>query len=111
MANNMRTMYAYARAFAGISNRSFKYLYATSISRGNERQTPTRGKYKRCSKMTSRMGTMLDVGANVKKNQNIENAKTGCLRRMNQPNTRIEHRKTIDAMTAGSKMLLDGGKS
>src|SRR2546425_11864947 len=56
-----------------------------SIRKGNDRQTPASGKYSRCSKIRSGMGTKLEVGASVMKNQKIENANTGLVRLHLQP--------------------------
>src|SRR5437870_6479952 len=84
---------------------------ASAINSGNERQTPASGKYRRCSKRTSAIGTTLDVGDSVMKNQRIENASTGCCRRIRHATNKKAAIRAIDPNTAGSKMVEEGRKS
>jgi len=61
--------------------------------------------------MTSMMGTTLEVGDIVMKNQKIEKAKTGLFRRSHQPNKRRATSKPVEAKTEGSKILDESLKS
>src|SRR4029077_3692659 len=55
-----------------------------SMKIGKDRHSPTSGRYKRCSKITSLIGKKLDVGASVIKNHKIENETIGCRFRSHQ---------------------------
>ena len=61
--------------------------------------------------MTSAIGTKLEVGESVMKNQNIENANTGERRRRIHASAARAQRNTNDAITAGSSGLVDGRMS
>src|SRR3954468_2937967 len=108
------TTAAYRSVAPGMRNRGFSFSRAkfrtNSTKNGNDMQTPTRGKYNRCSKITSIMETTLDVGARVIKNQKMENANTGACRRRRHPSTAMVERNTNEAITAGSNGLAEGGK-
>src|SRR5437588_9843812 len=45
---------------------------------GKDKHSPTIGRYRRCSKMTSLIGKKLDVGARVIKNHSMEKEAIGC---------------------------------
>src|SRR5262252_5039428 len=85
------------------SGRVRTFLYSRATTSGKERHTPASGKYTRCSKITSAIGTTLDVGESVIKNHKMEKASTGWRCRSRQARNRKAKRKTIDARTAGSK--------
>src|SRR5436190_23242774 len=102
---------AYRNVVPEMLNRCLSFSRTNSTKKGNERQTPARGRYKRCSKMTSIIETTLEVGARVMKNQKIENANTGLRRRSHQPSTTRLERNRNEAITAGSRGLVEGLKS
>src|SRR5881628_570740 len=85
--------------------------YTNSTKNGKEKATPANGKYNRCSKMTSMIGTTLEVGDIVMKNQKMEKAKTGLFRRSQQPNKKRAASKLAEAKTEGSKVLDESLKS
>src|SRR5437762_3548136 len=86
-------------------------VYTNSTRNGKEKATPTIGKYNRCSKMTSMMGTTLEVGDIVMKNQKIEKAKTGSFLRIHHPDKTRVTSKAVEPKTAGSKILDESLKS
>ena len=78
---------------------------------GKDKQTPTSGKYKRCSKMTSRTDTMLEVGARVMKNQKMEKDAMGLRLRRYQASSAMESNSNPETMTDGCDKLVDGRTS
>src|SRR5215510_243600 len=106
-----KTTAAYRNVLPEMLNRCLSSSRTKSTKKGNDKQTPTSGRYRRCSKMTSTIDTTLDVGASVIKNQKIENEKTGARRRSHQPSQTMPERKINEAITADSKRLVEGLKS
>src|SRR5262245_57863746 len=86
-------------------------LHRRPTATGKERHTPAKARYRRCSKITSAIGTTLDVGDKVMKNQKMEKATTGSRRRTHQATNNKPKRKAIDERTAGSRRLYDGRTS
>src|SRR5262245_55335627 len=70
---------------------------------GKDRHSPTMGRYSRCSKITSRIGKKLDVGASVIKNHKIENETIGCRFRSHQAQLRKPSNTKLERITRGSK--------
>src|SRR5438094_10541882 len=111
MSSTIKMIEQHVTTTPGFGIRCRTLEYRNSINSGKEKATPTNGKYNRCSKMTSMMGTTLEVGDIVIKNQKIEKATTGALRRTYHARKRILASKPMHARTAGSKTLDESLKS
>src|SRR5438034_2852188 len=79
--------------------------HRSSTSSGNDTATPASGRYSRCSKMKSAIDMMLEVGDNVRRNQKIENVKTGNPRRTRHAKKTRADKTRIEIKTAGSKSV------
>src|SRR5438552_15841198 len=111
MRNTMNMIEEHVTKTLDFGIRYHSLEYRTSVNSGKEKATPTNDKYNRWSKMTSMMGTTLEVGDIVIKNQKIEKATTGALRRTYHERKRILASKPMHARTAGSKTLNESLKS